>query len=182
MAYGVSQSELQLPVCATATATRDPSHVCDLHRSSWQRRILNPLSEGRDRTRNLMAPSRIRFCCTMRRIPVFCFLNLVLIAYFLSLHFPPSICLEGKYFILRLLVVDLKIYHEELLMWCPGLRIWHCHSRAVYHRCGWDSIPGLETFIYLGHAKKLKKKTQLYLSKTGRGRKKHLKRIKKILS
>ena len=28
------ESELQLPVCATATATQCPSHVCDLHHSS----------------------------------------------------------------------------------------------------------------------------------------------------
>ena len=28
--------ELQLPAYATAAATTNPSHVCDLHRSSWQ--------------------------------------------------------------------------------------------------------------------------------------------------
>ena len=48
------QSELQLSACTTATATSDPSHVFDLPRSSRQRRILNPLSEARDRTHNLM--------------------------------------------------------------------------------------------------------------------------------
>ena len=32
-----------------------------LHHSSQQRRILNPLSEARDRTLNLMVPSWIRF-------------------------------------------------------------------------------------------------------------------------
>ena len=37
--------ELQLPAYTTATATEDPSCICDLHPSSWQRRILNPLSE-----------------------------------------------------------------------------------------------------------------------------------------
>ena len=52
--------ELQLPPYTTATATWDPSCVCDLHHSSWQRWIVNPLSKGRDRTRNLMVPSRIR--------------------------------------------------------------------------------------------------------------------------
>ena len=41
----------------------DPNHVCDLHHSSRPRRILNPLSEARDRTCNLIVPSRIRFCC-----------------------------------------------------------------------------------------------------------------------
>ena len=30
------QLELQLPAYATATATRDPSLICDLHDSSWQ--------------------------------------------------------------------------------------------------------------------------------------------------
>ena len=45
---------------ARATATPDPSHVCDLQHSSWQRRIFNPLTKARDPTRNLMAPSQIR--------------------------------------------------------------------------------------------------------------------------
>jgi len=31
---------------AYATATPDPSRVCDLHHSSWQHWILNPLSEA----------------------------------------------------------------------------------------------------------------------------------------
>ena len=35
------QSELQLAAYPTATATRDPSRVCDLHHSSRQHRILN---------------------------------------------------------------------------------------------------------------------------------------------
>ena len=34
------KSELQLPACATATATPDLSHLSDLHRSSQQQRIL----------------------------------------------------------------------------------------------------------------------------------------------
>ena len=42
---GVS-SELEPPAYARATATPDPSRVCDLHPSSRQRRILNPLSEA----------------------------------------------------------------------------------------------------------------------------------------
>ena len=36
------QSELQLPAYVTATATPDPSCVCDLLHSSQQRQILNP--------------------------------------------------------------------------------------------------------------------------------------------
>ena len=40
-----------------------PSSICKLHHSSWQRRILNPLSEARDGTRILIDSSRIRFHC-----------------------------------------------------------------------------------------------------------------------
>ena len=60
------ESELQLPAYARATMT-DLSPVCDLHQSSQQRWILNPLSDVRDRTQNLMVLlSQIRFhCATM---------------------------------------------------------------------------------------------------------------------
>ena len=46
------KSELQLP--ATATATQHLNRVCEVPYSSWQRRILNPLSEAGDQTRILM--------------------------------------------------------------------------------------------------------------------------------
>ena len=49
--------ELQLQVYTTAMAARDPSRICDLHHSSQQHRILNPLSEARDRTHVLMDAS-----------------------------------------------------------------------------------------------------------------------------
>ena len=42
------ESELQLLAYTTATAVQDPSHVCDLHLSSWQHWILNTLIEARD--------------------------------------------------------------------------------------------------------------------------------------
>ena len=51
--------ELQLPT--TAIATPDLSHVCDLHPSSQQCQILNPLIEARDPSRVLMDTSQIRF-------------------------------------------------------------------------------------------------------------------------
>ena len=49
--------ELQLPAYTTATATQDLSCVCDLHHSSRQHRILNPLCEARDQTHVLMDAS-----------------------------------------------------------------------------------------------------------------------------
>ena len=53
------ESELQLPACATATATGDPSRVCNLHHRSWKHQILNLLSEARNRTHILMDTSRV---------------------------------------------------------------------------------------------------------------------------
>ena len=42
--------ELQLTAYTTATEMQDPSCICNLHHSSQQHQILNPLSEARDRT------------------------------------------------------------------------------------------------------------------------------------
>ena len=51
------ESELQLPATATAAAVPDPSHICNVHRSSQQRQILDPLNEARDQTCILMDTS-----------------------------------------------------------------------------------------------------------------------------
>ena len=48
------KSELQLLAYASATATRDPSCICNLRHSSWQHQNLNPLSKARDQTCVLM--------------------------------------------------------------------------------------------------------------------------------
>ena len=65
MAHGSSQArglmELELLPYATATATSDPSLICDLHHSSQQCQILNPLSKARDQTFVLMDASQIHF-------------------------------------------------------------------------------------------------------------------------
>ena len=53
--------ELQLLAYATATGTPDPSCVCNLHHSSRQRQILNPLSKAGDRTCVLMDAGQVRF-------------------------------------------------------------------------------------------------------------------------
>ena len=53
------QSELQLPDHTRATATQDPSHICDLHHISRQHQILNPLSKARDQTCIFMETSQV---------------------------------------------------------------------------------------------------------------------------
>ena len=73
VAYGISQagvkSELQLPAYTTATAMLGLSCICNLYHSSQQCQILNPLSEARDRTRNLMVPNQIHFRHAMMGTP-----------------------------------------------------------------------------------------------------------------
>ena len=44
------ESELQLPAYATALATQDLRHICNLHHRSQQHWILNPLGKARDQT------------------------------------------------------------------------------------------------------------------------------------
>ena len=51
--------ELQPRAYTTATAMSDPSLICNLHHSSQQCRILNPLSEARDQTHILLNPSQV---------------------------------------------------------------------------------------------------------------------------
>ena len=55
------ESELQLPAYTTATAMRDPNHICSLHHSSRQRGILNPLSEARNPSRILMVTTGVPY-------------------------------------------------------------------------------------------------------------------------
>ena len=49
----------------------DPSRIFDLHSSSRQCRILNPLNKARNWTWNLMVPSWIRFLCATTGTPKF---------------------------------------------------------------------------------------------------------------
>ena len=55
------ESELPLLTYATATAMPDSSCIFDLHCSSWQCQILNPLSRVRDQTHILMDTRLVRF-------------------------------------------------------------------------------------------------------------------------
>ena len=63
VAYGSCQAkgriELQQTAYITATGTPYQSHICDLHHNSWQRRILNPLSQARARARILVDTSQV---------------------------------------------------------------------------------------------------------------------------
>ena len=71
--------KLQLPAYRTTTATRDPSCLCDLHHSSRQCWILNPLSKARDQTWVLRDASQICFHWATTGTPRLLFLNLKVI-------------------------------------------------------------------------------------------------------
>ena len=62
--------ELQLQAYATATATVDPRRICNLHHSSQQRRMNDPLRKARDQTRILMNISQICFHCATMGTPL----------------------------------------------------------------------------------------------------------------
>ena len=100
--------ELQLPAYATATAMQNPSHVCDLHHSSQQHQILNPLSEARDWTHNLMVPSWIRFCCSTTETPLQGFLYIIL-------YFLPAEMVSFPFWYGYLLFIFLVI--KEIIIW-----------------------------------------------------------------
>ena len=53
--------DLPLLAYATATATPDLSHICNLYHSSLPHWILNPLIEARDQTHIFMDPSRVHY-------------------------------------------------------------------------------------------------------------------------
>ena len=77
-----------MPAHAIAT---DRSRVFDLHHSSGQHWILNPLSKARDRTCNLMVPSWICFCCTMTGI-----LSYIILKGLMFIRFQIISCLPSK--------------------------------------------------------------------------------------
>ena len=71
---GVEQ-ELQPTAYTTVTAMSDLSCLCNLHHSSWQHWILNPLSEVRDQTRILMDSSRVCYHWATMGTPFFIILK-----------------------------------------------------------------------------------------------------------
>ena len=66
-AYGSSQARGQIGAKAASIhhsqRIQELNHICDLHHSSQQRWIPDPLSEARDQICILMDTSRIHFCC-----------------------------------------------------------------------------------------------------------------------
>ena len=78
MAYGGSHARVRIGAVAAGLCHSysnvgseprlPPTPQLTAH-SSWQCRILSPLSEARDRTHNLMVPSWVHFCCATLGTP-----------------------------------------------------------------------------------------------------------------
>ena len=96
--------ELELQLLAYTTATQDPSIICNLHRSSWQHQILNPLSKARVWTYLLMDASQICFHSATAGTPRKLYLT------------PASLCCHR---LLRLRHMD-KIQFTKMCSWQRG--------------------------------------------------------------
>jgi len=57
-----ARGQIRATAYATATAMQEPSHICDLHHSSQQCQILNPLNEARNGAHILTDPSWVPYC------------------------------------------------------------------------------------------------------------------------
>ena len=70
MAHGSSQARGQIGAAGLhhSHSNLGPSHVCNLHHSTWQRP--DPLSKARVQTCIFMDTSWICFCCTTAGTPV----------------------------------------------------------------------------------------------------------------
>ena len=71
------ESELQLPAYITATATEDPSCICNLNHSLWQCWIPNPLGEARNWTHILMDIIQVCYCWATTETPIHIILQVV---------------------------------------------------------------------------------------------------------
>ena len=81
--------ELQLPAYTTATSTPDLRHVCDLHHSSRQRWILNPLSKARIEPASSWIPVTFVSAKSRWELLDFIFLNKIIS--------PTNVFLPGSY-------------------------------------------------------------------------------------
>ena len=112
--------KLQLPAYATvtATATQDPSHICDLYSSSWQHWMLNPLSEARNQTFFFMDTSQARYHWVIMETSQV--LRLTYIYVYICIHTHTHMYMHIYNFtILLFLFLRLPLWHMEVLE--PGI-------------------------------------------------------------
>ena len=97
------KSQLQLQGYATATTMLDLSRVCDLHYSSWQHQILNPLSGAKDQIFILMDTIQVHYLWDTTGTPSAHFLSHYYASFFFLSCCPLFSLLN--YILLRIVVV-----------------------------------------------------------------------------
>ena len=119
------ESEVQLLVYATATAMPDLSCFWDLHTSSWQCRIFNPLSKAKDQTHILMDTSQVHYHWATMGTPHFVF----------SFTTPSTFNIYCEFY--ASLSLPIKI-----------LALWEQESHFV-HLCFHSDLPMGNKYVYL---------------------------------
>ena len=124
----------------------DLSCVCDLYHSSWQHRIINPLSEARDWTHNIMVPSWIHFCCATMGTPHSVYFSFQTFVVFTSrklcIVFDMSFTL--KHNMLNFLLVSLEEEWNIVDGTCFNVLV-----SSFYHLCNFGVVFGKEFFSAL---------------------------------
>ena len=126
--------ELQLPTYTTATATWDLSHVCDLHHSSWQCWILNPMREAKDWMLILMNTSWVHYHWVRTGTPILGFLSTLLallaLPWYYSMDLPHPIHPSQPMYLQRSssLVISSR---QSQLIWHPPKQLLPCHKWAA---------------------------------------------------
>ena len=90
--------ELLLLTYTVATATPDPSRVCNLHHSSWQHWILNPLSEARNQALILMDTSWVLNLLSHNRNSPFLLFYMKLVFWILEKYLLALLTSESSFF------------------------------------------------------------------------------------
>ena len=101
--------ELQLSTYTRTTTMPDSICICELHHSSWQCWLLNPLSEARGQTRILMNASSNGTCWATTGMPRFLFsfflffflMNMSIVVFWFVV--PMRFCIYGYFLCLHLL-------------------------------------------------------------------------------
>ena len=133
---------------ATATETRDLSRICDLHHTSRQCRILNPLSKARDRTGVLMDTSQIRFsCATMGTSASLCFFARVFHRRFFAFVEQTTKCPGALILWYGQLRIDNHCLHSLI---CLSLRMWYSDFLISRLLIRWDPFTDTSSHQQLG--------------------------------
>ena len=132
---------------------QDLSHICNLHHSSQQHQILNPLSEASDQNHILMDTSRVRYCWVTTGTPLWLFYipnSLLKFWLYSSILFPSSVSilisnvlnsLFGKLFISLSLVFCVAVFFPCSFVWNKFLCLLSLFNFPCLYETTWKQLP-----------------------------------------